>query len=214
LEALVEGYWKPVYKYVRVRFRTEAEDARDLTQSFFTWLLEGDTLARYDPAKARFRTYLRLCLDGFVANARKAAGRLKRGGGRVLLPLDFEGADGELRRHEVPDGADLDEYFHREWVRALFAQAVDALRARCEAAGKAAHFRLFQRYDLDEPGTEGRPTYAQLAGEFGLPVTQVTNHLHWARRQFREVVLARLRELTASEAEFRSEARDVLGVDV
>jgi hypothetical protein len=47
----------------------------------------------------------------------------------------------------------------------------------------------------------------------GLPVTQVTNHLYWARREFRAAVLLVLREITASEAEFRAEARALLGVD-
>lgn len=48
---------------------------------------------RYDPARARFRTYLRLCLDGFASNARKAERRLKRGGDVTLVPLDFQAAE-------------------------------------------------------------------------------------------------------------------------
>ncbi len=213
LGALVEGYWRPVYKYLRLRWRVSDDDARDLTQGFFTAALERGLLQRYDPAKARFRTFLRLCLDGFVKNERKAARRLKRGGGAPTLALDFEGADGELRQLELPDGTDLDAWFHREWVRALFAHALDDLRARCHAAGKLDALRLFERYDLDEPGPQGRPTYAQLAREFDLPATQVTNFLAWARRAFRATVLARLRLLTASDEEFRAEARALLGVE-
>src|SRR5439155_26153422 len=56
------------------------EDAKDLTQAFFTRTLEKNSFERYDPAQARFRTYLRTCVDGFVANERKSAGRIKRGG--------------------------------------------------------------------------------------------------------------------------------------
>ncbi|HEY7924248.1 MAG TPA: hypothetical protein VII62_13770, partial [Vicinamibacteria bacterium] len=55
------------------------------------------------------------------------------------------------------------------------------------------------------------PDYATLAREFALPVTQVTNHLAWARRELRRLVLERLRELTASEDEYRAEARGLLG---
>ena len=58
-----------------------------------------------------------------------------------------------------------------------------------------------------------RPSYAQLAAEHGLAVTQVTNFLAAVRRELRRRVLARLRELTASEEEYRAEARNVLGVD-
>jgi len=34
-EALIAAYWKPVYKYIRVRWRRSNEDAKDLTQGFF-----------------------------------------------------------------------------------------------------------------------------------------------------------------------------------
>ncbi len=216
-EALAGGYWKPVYKLLRTRWRLDREDAEDLTQEFFATALVKGTFERYDPARARFRTYLRTCLDGFAANERKAAHRLKRGGGQTPVSLeavlDFAGAEAELLRHGAGDGLDPDEYFHREWVRALFDLAVADLRRWCETAGKEIHFRLFERYDLEGPDAVERPSYAQLAAEHGLPVTQVTNFLAAVRRELRRRVLARLRELTASEEEYQAEARNVLGVD-
>ena len=53
-----------------------------------------------------------------------------------------------------------------------------------------------------------------LAEEFHLPVTQVTNHLAWARRELRRLLLERLHSLSASDAEFRDEAASVLGQEV
>ena len=44
-------------------------------------------------------------------------------------------------------------------------------------------------------------------------MTQVTNHLYWARRELRQSVLETLREITASEQEFRSEARALFGAE-
>src|SRR3954464_14864885 len=88
-ESLVASYWRPVYKVLRVRWRLDREDAEDLTQEFFASALAKGTLERYDSSKARFRTYLHTCLDGFAANERKAARRLKRGGGQAILSLDF-----------------------------------------------------------------------------------------------------------------------------
>jgi RNA polymerase sigma factor (sigma-70 family) len=212
-EALVASYWRPVYKVLRVRWGLPREDAEDWTQDFFASALAKGTFERYDPAKARFRTYLRTCLDGFAANERKAARRLKRGGGQALLSLDFEGAEEELRRHGAGEGLDVEEYFHREWVRALFGLAVEDLRQWAERIGKPVHFRLFERYDLEGADAPGRPSYAELAAEHGLPVTQVTNYLSAVRRELRRLVLERLRELTATEEEFRAEARLILGVD-
>lgn len=212
-EALVESYWRPVYKVLRVRWGLAQEDAEDWTQDFFASALAKGIFERYDPAKARFRTYLRTCLDGFAANERKAAHRLKRGGGQAPLSLDFEGAEEELRRHGAGEGLDVEEYFHREWVRSLFGLAVEDLRQWAERTGKPVHFRLFERYDLEGADAPERPSYAELAAEHGLPVTQVTNYLAAVRRELRRLVLERLRELTATDEEFRAEARLILGVD-
>jgi RNA polymerase sigma factor (sigma-70 family) len=212
-DALVAAYWKPVYKYLRLKWRVPEEDAEDLTQGFFVRALEKGFFDRFDPARARFRTYLRTCLDGYVANERQSARRLKRGGGAEHVSLDFAGAEGELVRQGVPEGDDMDGYFHREWVRSLFALAVEALRRRCLESGKALPFALFERYDLDGPDAVRRPSYAELAREMGIPETQVTNHLAWARREFRRLVLETLEEATGSEEEFRAEARHLLGVD-
>jgi hypothetical protein len=77
---LVEGYWKPVYKHLRVTWRLGAEDAQDLTQGFFADAFQKGWLERFEPEKARFRTFVRVCADRFVMNRRQAEGRLKRGG--------------------------------------------------------------------------------------------------------------------------------------
>jgi RNA polymerase sigma factor (sigma-70 family) len=207
---LVEAYWKPVYKYLRLKWRFDPAAAADATQEFFLSVLERDLVARYDPARARFRTYLRLCLDGFVANQLKAEHRLKRGGGAMLLPLDFTTAEGELVRIEPATPADVDELFYREWVRALFDRAVAELRARVAASGRQAMYEVFARYDLADPG-ESRPSYSDIAAALGLTTTTVTNHLAAMRREFRAIVLERLREITGSEDEWETEARRLLG---
>ena len=207
---LIEAYWKPVYKYLRLKWHLDPQEAADLTQEFFTGTLEKDVLGRYDPARARFRTYLRLCLDGFVSNVKKAEGRQKRGGHVVIVPLDFESAEGELRIREPSVPADVDQLFYQEWVRALFQRAVEDLRASAAAGDRSIMFRVFERYDLAEPAGE-HPTYAALATELGLTATTVTNHLAAMRRQFRGHVLDRLRDLTTSDEEFEAEARRLLG---
>jgi RNA polymerase sigma factor (sigma-70 family) len=212
LEIIVATYWKPVYKYIRLKWGKANEDAKDLTQGFFAKALEKDFFQGYDPAKARFRTFLRTCLDGFVANENKAAARIKRGGQAILMPLDFETAEGELKHTEIPAPETLDDYFEREWVRSLFSLALETLQAECNAKGKSAHFQIFQRYDLDE--ADNKISYEQLAAEFKTSVSNVTNYLAYARREFRRIVLEKLREMTATDEEFRSEARAVLGVEV
>jgi RNA polymerase sigma factor (sigma-70 family) len=212
-EALVTAFWRPVYKYLRLKWSAPGEDAEDLTQGFFARALEKGFFDHFDPSRSRFRTYLRTCLDGFVANERKSARRLKRGGGAEHVSLDFAGAEAELGRQGPPEGGDMEEYFHREWVRSLLGRAVEALRQRCVEAGKSVPFALFERYDLEGPDAPTRPSYAELSRELRIPETQVTNHLAWARREFRRLVLEALEEATGSEEEFRAEARQLLGID-
>jgi RNA polymerase sigma factor (sigma-70 family) len=205
---LVEGYWKPVYKHLRVTWRLAPDDAQDLTQGFFSEAFEKGWLERYEPAKARFRTFVRVCADRFVMNARQAAARQKRGGGAELIPLDFATVEHEVAAASLDRAPDPDAFFRQEFVRALFERAVAAVRAECEQSGRAVQFSLFERYDLAP--SEG-VSYASLAAELGLTAAQVTNHLARIRRRFREQALIELRGLCASDEEFRAEARELFG---
>jgi DNA-directed RNA polymerase specialized sigma24 family protein len=94
--ALVRAYWKPAYKHLRVRWRASPEDAEDALQGFFERAMEKDFFASYEPERARFRTFFRVCLDRFASNEAKARGRLKRGG--TSPPLDFAAAEDEIAR--------------------------------------------------------------------------------------------------------------------
>lgn len=208
---LVTGYWKPVYKYIRLRWHRHPEDAEDLTQGFLLTSFERDYLARFDSERARFRTFLRVCLDRYIMNADKGARARKRGGGRLVVSLDFTGAESEMRGHEPADPADTDAYFRQEFLRDLFSRTVRDVREDALAAGRDRQWRVFERYDL---GPAERRTYADVAGELGLTVSQVTNDLAALRRTFRARLLTNLRDACGSEEEFRDEARELLGLDV
>ena len=62
-DTLVVAYWKPVFKYLRLKWHAPEEDAADLTQAFFLRAFEKAFFDGFDPQRARFRTYLRTCLD-------------------------------------------------------------------------------------------------------------------------------------------------------
>jgi len=207
-DTILASYWKPAYKYIRLKWHADNEDAKDLTQGFFAGAFEKNYFANYDARKASFQTFLRTCLDGFVANERKAGRRLKRGGDLDHYQLDFAAAEHELAAH-ASSSLSPEDYFHREWVRWMFTLAVDAFRQRCEASGRKLHFQLFERYDLSDE----KVSYASLATDFKLDTATVNNYLAAARRDFRRLVLEKLREITATDEEFRTEARSLLGVD-
>ena len=216
LDVLFAAYWKPVYKYIRLRFSQSPQDAQDLTQGFFADLLERDLLSRFDPRKSRLRTYLRLCADSFALNEIKAASRKKRGGEFAHVALDFSAAEDELRAQaiepaSIPSPESLEEFFEKEWIRSLFSSSVEELRGLCEAREKQKAFQLFEAYDL---GGEENISYAELAASFLLPLTEVNNQLAWARREFRRIALERLQALCDTEEEFAREAKTLFGASI
>ncbi len=205
-DLLARAYWAPVHRYLRLRWHAGGEEARDLTQEFFARAISGGYFAAYDPSLGRFRTFLRVCLDRFVANEAQAAARIKRGGGLAFQPIDPDDPEPELA-----SAVDPEELFERDWIRSFYTIVVERLRAECASAGKERHFRIFERYDLSGDQERDRLTYDTLAGELGIRATDVTNHLSFVRRRFRALALETLRELTASDREFEEEARALLG---
>jgi len=213
LDALCRAYWRPVYKYIRLRWNKAAPDAQDLTQGFFVQLQERELLTRFEPAKSRLRTYLRVCVDSFLLNEDKAARRQKRGGDSLHVALDFTAAEEELGATTIDPASvaspeSLEEFFEKEWIRSLFTLALNDFREVCSASHRATAFTLFEAYDLD---ADDDVSYDQLAARFGVSVSDVTNSLSWARREFRRIALDRLREICASEDEFHREARAIFG---
>ena len=197
MERVVALYWKPVYCFIRHRFGKDNEDAKDLTQSFFATALEREFFERFDPAKASFRTYLRMAVERFAANQHASDGRQKRGGEFEFEPIEEEQAS----------AADTPErVFEREWHRQVFSLALDDLRTLCEGSDKRLRFQIFELYDLSDGE---RPSYADIAARHGIAETTVTNHIAWARRTLRMLVTERVRGVTASDDELREEMRRI-----
>jgi RNA polymerase sigma-70 factor (ECF subfamily) len=194
LDRVIAIYWKPVYSFVRFKWRRDSEAAEDLTQSFFTTALEREFFQRFDPSRASFRTYLRMAVERFAASEYEAARRQKRGGDVEFAELSDQAAGGESP----------EDLFFREWRRQLFALSVDDLRERCAASNKLLEWAVFEAYDLAE---SERPSYAELARRHAIAVTSVTNYLAWARRTLRGFVTERLRGVTSGERELREELR-------
>jgi RNA polymerase sigma factor (sigma-70 family) len=200
-DRIARAYVEPVRGYVRLRWRLDAERTDDLVQALFARFLERDTLRTYDPSKARFRTFLRVCVDRHVIDALRAQKTQARASGEV--DPDAVLIEGE------PDAEAL---FDAQWTRHVSQLALDALRAFCAEHDKTEHLRVFERFHLHPD--DDAPSYDAAGEELGMTAITVQNRLAYARRHFRRLVLEVLREATANEEEFRSEARTILGVDV
>ena len=93
LADLCRAYWFPLYAYIRRRGH-DPDRALDLTQDLFVRLLEKGVVASADPARGRFRSFLRAVCADFLANRRDRENALKRGGGRVIVPMRSDEAEG------------------------------------------------------------------------------------------------------------------------
>ncbi|MFT5492989.1 MAG: DNA-directed RNA polymerase specialized sigma24 family protein [Limisphaerales bacterium] len=87
LEELCRKYWHPIYSFVRRRGHS-SHDAQDLTQGFFSRLLERGYLRTVDSLKGRFRSFLLTSLKWFLANEWEKAYAAKRGGASCTFSLD------------------------------------------------------------------------------------------------------------------------------
>lgn len=214
LDLLVRAYWKPLYKYSRIRWRMTPDDASDLVQSFFATALEKEYLQSYDQSKSRFRTFLRICLERFAANEHRSRASLKRGGGQEVISIEQSSAEQDLQSGGMIVPSDIDSWFEREWARQLFGLAIERLKTECERESKGVHFALFHQYDLADRDPDQPLTYEMLAAQYKISLTDVTNYLAVMRRRFRAHVLVLIRELTASDEEYREEVRSLLGMKI
>jgi len=86
---LCRRYWYPVYCFIRSRGYSST-DATDLTQEYFTRLLEGRLLDSADRSRGRFRALLRKDCGFFLSDVRDREGARKRGNGVPLVSLSSD----------------------------------------------------------------------------------------------------------------------------
>lgn len=192
LNRLMELYWRPIYKYIRIAWQRSNEDAKDLTQAFFVHLLEGPLLERASPERGNFRKLLLAALRNFLANDARAAKTAKRGGGRVTVSLDAEDGDPSWI---ASDPADPESAFESQWAHELLGRAIDALRRTC----RPQVFTAFRRFHLEDASVR------EIARELGETETQVAHHLQDARAELRRIVTDEIRRYVADEAEIGRE---------
>ena len=181
MDLLAERYWKPVYHFLRLSYGKSNEDAKDLTQAFFTWLLERDLLGRFDPGRSSFRTFLKGILRNFAGNEHQALQRLKRGGGVKAVPL----AAADL---EAAGSGDADSLFDRVFLKDAVDRAVDRVRTRFQSGRRIVPFLAFEQYHFAKDGPP--PTYALVARKLGIKESDVRNYLHEVREAIRAEVKA------------------------
>jgi RNA polymerase sigma factor (sigma-70 family) len=210
LAELCQAYWAPLYTFVRSRGYT-VDDAQDLTQSFFAYLLEHKVYARADRQKGRFRTFLLASVKNFLADAADRERTLKRGGAQNLLPLHEELAEAAESLFQTHIGtSNNDRLFDRSWAEALVAAGLERLSADYKGQGKGRLFnelRIFVAGGGDAP-----PTYTELADRLGISESTLRSHVTRLRARYREALRAEVRRTVDTETQVDEELHDLLQV--
>ena len=199
-------YWRPVYKFIRTAGRASIEDAKDLTQEFFSYFLEGGLLGKYREEKGRFRSFLKGVLRRFLSEARRDGSAQKRGGGRTILSLDVSEVETERFLAEKSEKTP-EEIFDRQWARDVLMESIADLRRVLAAEGKGDCLRVYEAYELSPEQKD--LTYGGLARTLGLTEHQVKNHLDTARERLEQIVRERLARGVSSPRELADEMNDL-----
>jgi RNA polymerase sigma factor (sigma-70 family) len=183
LEQLCRDYWTPLYAYVR-RVGHSREEAEDLTQGFFAQLLERRTMARADPARGRFRSFLLGSLKHYLAHEWEKARALKRGGHARLLPLEFDTAESRCAQAVAP-GDTPDQAFDRQWALTLLDVVLGRLEKDYVDSGRSDIF-LALKQTLS--GGCDEISYRDLGRRLGLSEGAIKVAVHRLRRRYRELL--------------------------
>ncbi|HLP78868.1 MAG TPA: sigma-70 family RNA polymerase sigma factor [Candidatus Paceibacterota bacterium] len=204
LEKLCSAYWPPIYAFVR-RQGYNPHDAQDLTQAFFARLLEKNSFADADRAKGRFRSFLLGALKHFLANEWDKANAQKRGGGKVLIPIDTSTAETSCG-FEPADKATAEKVFERRWALTLLDQVLRRLRQEYIAAGREP---LFEQ--LKQTLTEASRTvpYVEIASRLGTTEGAIKVAVHRLRQRYRELLRAEIASTVGSATEVEDELRSL-----
>ena len=204
LASLCRLYWYPLYAYAR-RHLPNVEDAQELTQEFFARLLEKDYLRQADRQRGRFRAFLLTAFKHFLARERERANAQKRGGGRKVLPLDFQ--SGERRYQREPGHETTAEaLYERGWALTLLEQALVRLREEQTGAGRE---RLFECLKATLTGAEAPRPYPELADDLGMSVEAIKVTVHRLRRRYGELLRAEIAQTVPTAEEVEDELRDL-----
>jgi RNA polymerase sigma-70 factor (ECF subfamily) len=205
LESLCVTYWEPLYAFVRHQ-GSSPDEANDLTQAYFTELLEKEFLSAVDPARGRFRSFLLASMKNFLSHERERGRALKRGGGHRILSLDVEGAE---QRYGVQPTEEMspEQAFEYRWAVTMLNQALDRLRQDSSASGRTEQFEVLKQYLTS--ATEQTP-YREAAGTLGMSEGAVKMAVSRLRTRLGQCLRAEVADTVADPSEIDDEVRQLL----
>lgn len=208
LETLCRFYWYPVYAFIR-RHGIAHHEAEDLTQELFAGLLRTGGIARADPERGRFRTFLLTALSHLLTDAWRQARAARRGGGALLLRLDTAGADERFTLQPPDPGLTPEEAFDHQWAMSTIEHAIAELRADCAATRRGSLVEALGPFIW---GGSVPPPQAEAAAALGMTEHAFTVAVHRLRHRLRDHLRTLVAATVADPSDVESELRFLLAV--
>ncbi len=204
LAALCESYWYPLYAYAR-RHGHGTTQSEDLTQEFFTHLLDRHYLDRADPERGRFRTFLLTAFQRFLIDEYHREAAQKRGGARSIQSLNVDDAEARLAR-EPSHRWTAERAYEREWAIALLDRVLRLLEEEYSQRDKPQLFSQLKQFLSGEDPSD----YRSLAQETGLTVGALRVTVHRLRQRYGELLRLEIGHTVANEQEWEDEYQALL----
>src|ERR1043166_641552 len=189
LEELCRLYWYPIYAFLRRRGH-DREQARDLAQGFFAYLLGRKLLRKADPERGRFRSFLLGMLKNFASHECAKEKAPRRGGSVEFISLDDETAE---ERYSCESSSNLtpENLFDRRWAMTVLEEAMRRLKAEYERAQMADLFAAIQPF----LSGDGERSFAELGARLNRSEGAARMLVFRLRERFRQVIRAVIGEI-------------------
>src|SRR5215469_3808763 len=199
---LCKIYWYPLYGFIRHRGYSP-EDAEDLVQGFFLYLVERKTLSRADRSKGKFRSFLLASLQNFLSDEAARARRLKRGGKAGFVCINLEEA-ADRYGFEPVEELTPEKIFDARWAMALMGEVLNRLNREYVAQGKGTTFQALRGF-LDPIHTKSLPSYEEAAAQLEVSVGALKALIHRLRKQYTALVREEISRTVSDATDVNSE---------
>lgn len=187
---ILEEYSAPITAFMRAH-GVSAKDSEDLSQEVFLRITKPEFLEKADEKVGKFRTLVLTVTRNVIIDfvRKKKAGRHKT--------IHIESIRrGTTSVFEVEAPAEDLEEFRQMWVSNLIAMGMKELARRDKKKHDALEMAVFRRMK-----------YSEISAALSGTETDVTNWIHHAKRQLKEIVRECIRAYCSSEDELASEIK-------
>jgi RNA polymerase sigma factor (sigma-70 family) len=189
LAQLCERYRPAVLAYAR-NLCGAVQEAEDLTQGFFTKLLEQRIDTQADPERGRFRSFLKTAVANYFRTELEAQRAQKRS------------AHDELPQ---PQGDQSPEQaFDHAWAKVVIKRSLAQLRDEARNGDRVDLFNAIRPFLID---SAERHDYHAVASQRGMRPNTFAVHVHRMKQRLRVLIRGELMDTVADQEELNEELR-------